>query len=118
MCYLLHQRQPEAEPSGTGVPPSLGRVRPRWIGAAVATLIGSLAVAAGLGVPLWTSPPPSAKAVAAPAAPAVPTPLASRSISLPIVPVVEQTSGPVVDDGVPTSSDVAKAGMGDCHHGL
>jgi hypothetical protein len=29
-----------------------------------------------------------------------------------------ETGAPQVDDGVPNTSDVAKAGLGQCHHGL
>jgi hypothetical protein len=36
---------------------------------------------------------------------------------VPMASVVE-TGSPPADDGVPSSSDVAKAGMGQCHHGL
>ena len=107
MCYLV--RQPATEGELGAVPPTPGsdRVRPRWAGAAVATVIGGLALAA-LVAPSPTQPPQSA------------APLAARTGSVPVEPAsaIERTSLPA-DDGVPTSTpDVARAGIGPCHHGL
>jgi hypothetical protein len=110
MCYLVREKQAgAAERGGATLPPSLDRVRPRWIGAVAAALIGGLAVAA-LVAPPSTSPPLNTKDSA-------PAPLASRAVAAPMGAVVEQGSVPV-DDGVPSASDVVKAGVGDCHHGL
>jgi hypothetical protein len=48
---------------------------------------------------------------------AAPAPLAARAVAVPMTAVVEQGSAPV-DDGVPSASDVVKAGLGHCDHGL
>jgi hypothetical protein len=110
MCYLVRERQAgAAEHNGATIPPSLERLHPRWIGAVAAVLIGGVAVAA-LVAPAPTSPALNTKA--APAAP-----LASTSVLVPAAAIVEQTSGPI-DDGVPSTSNMAKAGMGHCEHGL
>jgi hypothetical protein len=110
MCYLVRQSQAEAERGGTTPSPSLHSPRPRWIAGIAAALIGGLAVAAFVGPP--TTPPlMNAKE------PTTLAPVASRTPAVPTTGVVEQSSTPV-DDGVPTASDVVKAGIGDCHHGL
>lgn len=107
MCYLIREQQAgAAERGGAALPPSLERLRSRWIGAVAAALMGGLAVAA-IVAPPSASPPLEAKASAAPlAAGAVPTPA-----------VVELGSTPV-DDGVPSAPDVVRAGLGHCDHGL
>ena len=111
MCYLVRRAQPEAE-RGTTLPPSLDRLRARWIGAAAVTFIGGLAVAAALVTA------PSAPPLQSSVKDAAPAPLQSRTTAVPATAgVVEQTSG-LIDDGVPTKSDVAKAGLGHCEHGL
>ena len=110
MCYMIRQTQSEPERAGTTLPPSLDRLRARWIGAVAAALIGGLAVAA-LVAP--ASSPPLVNATQ----PAVLAPIAVRTPAVPATGVVEQTSLPV-DDGVPSTSDVAKAGLGHCEHGL
>jgi hypothetical protein len=110
MCYLIREQQAgAAERGGATLPPSLDRLRPRWIGAVAAALIGGLAVAALVGPPS-TPPPLETKDSAA-------APLASRVVSVPAAAVVEQGSAPL-DDGVPSASDVMKAGASPCQHGL
>lgn len=110
MCYLIREQQARAaERGGSAIPPSLNGPRPRWIGAIAAALIGGLAVAA-LVAPPSTSPPLITQDSA-------PAPIASTAVTVPTAAVVERGSLPV-DDGVPSASDVAKAGMGDCNHGL
>jgi len=111
MCYLVRHHQAGAAEGGTAPqPPSLDRVRPRWIGAAAAALIGGLAVAA-IVTPTSTSAPVRDTQAAAPIA-------TSAAVAVPVAAVVEPGSSVPADDGVPTSSDVAKSGMGECHHGL
>jgi hypothetical protein len=110
MCYLIREARSEPERGAAAPLPSLHSPRPRWIGAAAATLIGGLAVAALVGPP---SAPPPAKAEQA----AGPAPVVERTSTVPLTAVVEQRSA-AVDDGVPTPSDVVKAGMGECGHGM
>jgi hypothetical protein len=108
MCYLVRQHQAEAGRESPATPPSFN-VRPRWIGAAAATLVGGLALAAFVAPS--SAPLLSAREAAAPA------PIVARTTPVPVAAVVEQVSTGV-DDGVPTSSDVVKAGTGPCHHDL
>ena len=109
MCYLVRHQQAEAGRESSATPPSFNGLRPRWIGAAAATLVGGLALAAFVAPS--STPRLTAKEAAGPA------PITAKMSPVPLVPVVEQ--GPAgVDDGVPTSSDVAKAGSGPCHHGM
>jgi hypothetical protein len=110
MCYLIRQTQSEAERGGSTPSPSLDRLRSRWIGAVAAVLIGGVAVAALVGVP--STPPLSNTKDSAPA-----VRLAPRTAAVPTAAVVEQTFAPL-DDGVPTASDVVKAGLGHCQHDL
>jgi hypothetical protein len=112
MCYLVRHHQAGASEGGRAPqPPSLDRVRPRWVGAVGAALIGGLAVAA-IVAPSSTSPPVRDRESAAPA------PItSSAAAAVPMAAVVEAGSPPA-DDGVPGTSDVAKAGMGHCEHGL
>ncbi len=119
MCYLVRQQQPEAKLDPTETPPKIGSVRPRWIGAAAATLIGGLAVAAVLVAQPSAPPPLKSQDLAATA------PLSSSSVQLSSFESASQQSSQVVlptalapDDGVPPASDVAKAGFGHCEHGL
>jgi hypothetical protein len=103
MCYLVRQQQAEAAGGVTAPASDTPGLRPRWIGAAAATLVGGLALATVFVAPL----PERQEAAAA----VTPTPVAAQ----PVVPVVEQ--GKVaLDDGVPTAPDVIK--VGNCHHGL
>ena len=100
MCYLYREQQAGAAERGGATPlPSLDRLRPRLIGAVAAVLIGGLAVAAIVT-------PPSASPF-----------LNAKDATMPTTAVVEQGSAPV-DDGVPSTSDGVKAGMGYCDHGL
>jgi hypothetical protein len=111
MCYLIREQQAgAAERGGAALPPSLDRLRTRWIGAVAAALIGGLAVAA-IVAPPSASPPLAAKASAAPA------PLAASAVAVPTPAVVELSSTPV-DDGVPSAPDVVRAGLGHCDHSL
>jgi hypothetical protein len=111
MCYLVRHHQPgAAEGRSAPVPPSLDRVRSRWAGAVGGALIGGLAVAA-IVAPSLTSPPLPDRESAAPA------PITSSAAAVPMAAVIETGSTPA-DDGVPSTSDVAKAGMGQCEHGL
>ena len=109
MCYLVRHQQAEAGRGSPATPPSFDGLRPRWIGAAAATLVGGLALAAFV-VPSST-PLLTAQEAAGPA------PIVAKTEPVPLVPVVEPSSVQV-DDGVPASSEMAKAGSGLCHHGL
>jgi hypothetical protein len=113
MCYLVRNHQARAEEGGSAqVPPSLGRVRPRWTGAVAAALIGGFALAAIVAPSSTSSPTLRDRQASAPA------PIeSSAAAAVPMAARVE-TGAPPVDDGVPNNSDVAKAGMGQCHHGL
>ena len=63
MCYLVrHHQAGAAEDASAPIPPSVARVRPRWAGAAVAALIGGLAVAA-IVAPSSTSAPPARQGI-------------------------------------------------------
>lgn len=111
MCYLIREKQAgAAEPGGATLPPSLDRLRPRLVGAVAAALLAGLAVAA-IVAPPSTSPLSNVKESGAPA------PRAARTVALPMAGGAEQTSLPM-DDGVPSASDVAKAGLSHCDHGL
>ena len=111
MCYLVRQPATEAELGAVPPTPGSDRVRTRWAGVAAATVVAGLALAA-LVAPSPTAPltqPPQSAA-----------PMAARTGSVPVEPAsaFERTSLPA-DDGVPTSTpDVARAGIGPCHHGL
>jgi hypothetical protein len=111
MCYLVRE-QPAgaAERGGATLPPSIDGLRPRWIGAGAAALIGGLALAAFVAPPL-AAPPGSARDAVAPA------PVATLTVAVPTAGVAERGALPA-DDGVPTTTDVVKAGAGPCHHGL
>jgi hypothetical protein len=119
MCYLVRHQQPEAKLNPAETPPKIGSVRPRWIGAAAAMLIGGLAVAAALVS--QPSAPPSVKSQDL----AATAPLNSSSVRLSSFESASRQSSQVVlptalapDDDVPAASDVAKAGLGHCEHGL
>jgi hypothetical protein len=110
MCYLVRHQQPEPKHDGTPVGSGLDRLRPRWIGVGAAALATGLAVAASLVSTPATAPiVPQERAAAA-------TIVTVKDAAVPAAGGGEQRSMPV-DDGVP-GSDVAKAGKGDCHHGL
>ena len=112
MCYLVRQHQAGAgEGASAPQPPSVDRVRPRWAGAVAAALIGGLAVAAIIAPSTTSTPTLRDRESAAPA------PIATSAAPVPMAGVVETGLAPA-DDGVPSTSDVAKAGIGQCHHGL
>lgn len=109
MCYLVREKQAEAsERGGAPLPPGFGRLRPRWIGAVAAALIGGLAVAALIAAPGETAQL-TAKDSGAPA------PIASSAAQVPAAAVVEQFSV-TLDEGAPSTSEVASTGMGRCDH--
>lgn len=111
MCYLVREHAAESE-RGTASPVRTPeRVRSRWAGAAAATVIGGLALAA-LVAPSPTAPlaPPPQQQFAAAG-------MASRTATIPAGAVIEQTALPAGDD-VPTAPDATRAGIGPCHHGL
>ena len=113
MCYLARQQQTEAERGSTAPLPGSDRVRPRWIGAAVATMVAGFAVAA-LTVPTPSQSPVLSAKESAALAPAV-----SRAVPVPAAATIETRVAPVADDGVPTvTEETAKAGVGPCHHGM
>jgi hypothetical protein len=112
MCYLARQQQTEAEQGRAPALPGSDRVRPRWIGAAVAMTVAGFAVAA-LTVPMPTQPP-----VAAAKDPAALAPVVSRSVPVPAAATVETGAASVADDGVPAVTEAANAGVGPCHHGM
>jgi hypothetical protein len=107
MCYLARHQQAPLEEDAATTTTHTPSARPRWIGAAVATIVGGLALAAVL-------------------APAVPPASADEASVGPVQPAVSNVSAAPVaerssispDDGVPTTTDVAKAGDSSCHHGL
>ena len=116
MCYLVrHHQAGAAEGASAPQTPGVDRVRPRWAGAVAAALIGGLAVAAIVA----PSPTSQMSAPLRDRESTAPAPItSSAAASVPMAAAVE-TGSPSQDDGVPsTSSDVAKAGMGQCHHGL
>jgi hypothetical protein len=109
MCYLIREHQAGAAERGAAtLPPTLDRLRPRWIGAVAAALIGGLAVAAIVA-------PPSASPLSKANDPAAPATIAAKAV--PTEAIVGQGSTPV-DDGVPGPTDTAKAGLGHCDHDL
>jgi len=111
MCYLARQPATQAEQGVAAPTPGFDRVRPRWAGVAAATVVAGLALAA-LVAPSPTAPitqPPQSAA-----------PMVARTGTVPAEPVsvIERTTLSA-DDGVPTSTpDMARAGIGPCHHGL
>ena len=107
MCYLARQHQaPLEDEAAAGSTTHTPAIRPRWVGGAVAAVIGGFALAAFLT--------PSVPPASADQASAGPQQVVANEV--PTTPVAERSSlSP--DDGVPTT-DVAKAGDGSCHHGL
>ncbi len=107
MCYLARQHQaPLEDEAAAGSTTHTPAIRPRWVGGAVAAVIGGFALAAFLT--------PSVPPASADQASVGPQPVAANEV--PTTPVAER-SGLAPDDGVPTT-DVAKAGDGSCHHGM
>ena len=114
MCHLVREASAAGEPgSATQAAPPL-RVPPRWAGALGAALVGGLALAA-LVVPAPVPQEASAQPPVATAATLLPVVLKSEA-----VPATAGAGGPSlgVDDGVPASPNVTKAGLGGCHHDL
>ena len=109
MCYLVRKEALQADHGVASPAPGSGSVRPRWAGAAVATLIGGFALAA-LVAPSPTAPlvPPRQEAAA---------PVTTRAANVPAGVTSEKVTLPA-DDGVPTGPDAVRAGIGPCHHDL
>lgn len=110
MCYMVRQQQSEAQHGGATLPPGMERLRPRWLAAGAAAVLGGLALAA------FT--PAKAPTLASEPSAATVAPVADKvGMSPPGQPVVDQrTAG--IDDGVPAPAEVSKAQAGHCHHGL
>ena len=107
MCYLAREHQAPLEDDAATTSTHTPSVRPRWVGAAVAAMVGGFALAAFLA--------PSVPPASADQASVGPQPVAAANV--PTAPVAERS--PISpDDGVPTSTDVAKAADSSCHHGL
>ena len=105
MCYLIRDKQVRAEHGSASPAEAPRQLRPRWLGAGVAALVGGLALAALVTPAPLTPPRPSSAAV----------PMTATLGAPPASPVVEQRTSSM-DDGVPTATrDVVKAG-GDCDH--
>ena len=109
MCYLLRQQPTEASLGPATLPPSGSGHRPRWAGAIAAAVIGSVALAA-LFAPAPTGSADDAKASASAG------PVIDRGALVPAATTTRQGLAP--DDGVPTLTDTAKSGAGNCSHGL
>lgn len=109
MCYLIRERQAGAAQSAGATPAQNPQdLRPRWIGAIGATLIGGLTLAAIVD-------PPRASMVLEAEAPA---PVAERTSALSSASAVEAGSAQI-DDGVPGSPGrMEEAGLGRCSHDL
>ena len=108
MCTLVREQQAGPERGEGATPPS--SVRPRWAGAAVAMLVGGLAVAA------LVVPAPQPEEVKASATVRI-EPVVSQSEGVPLTPVVEQRASQM-DDGVPGAPELANAKLGNCQHGM
>ena len=108
MCYLAREHQAPLEDEAAATSTHTPSVRPRWVGAAVAAVMGGFALAAFLAPSV---PPASADEAAS----VGPQPVAAN---LPAAPVADRGSPISPDDGVPTSTDVAKSADSSCHHGL
>jgi len=113
MCYLVRQHPSELAAPDSVSPPPLQSVRPRWAGAAAATLVAGIALAAAVAVPRPAGPE-RLDVVRDSGAPA---PVAARSTQIPATGGIEQTSLPM-DDGVPAPAETSRAGLGHCHHGF
>lgn len=108
MCYQLRHQATPGPAREEGASPGIDRLRPRWIGAAAATLVGGLALAA------FVAPSPSSAPTLDTRDNAATTPVAARSAQSPGEAGTMQRSAPV-DDGVPTGGEMQKAGIGHCH---
>lgn len=105
MCYLVREHRAAAQSGDLPQPSSLDRLRPRWVGAVGAVLIGGLAVAA-IVAPPTASPLRDAK----PSAPGAP--LAATGTAAPTPAGIERTSA------LPGDDEVARAAPGHCDHAL
>ena len=112
MCYLVRQHPSELQATDSVAPPSLQSVRPRWAGAAAATLVAGIALAAAVAVPRQTATGRLDLRDAG-----APAPVAARSANVPATGGIEQTSLPM-DDGVPAPAETSRASFGHCQHGL
>ena len=114
MCHLIREDAMEPEPKGAGAtPPSLQAPRPRWLVGGAVALVGGLALAA-LVAPssLPEQPVPKHTAATVAPVPAKATPVSNEKV------IEHLTIGGGVDDGVPMTSDLAKAKAHDCMEGL
>lgn len=110
MCYLVREHAAAAGQAAQPGREGPAQLRPRWAGAAAATLVGGLALAALL---FPASLPPAVSA----SPPAAAVPLQTSLGAAPATPAGAQQT-PMVDDGVPGTPEVAKAAYGGCHHGM
>lgn len=108
MCYLIRQQHAEAASGAAAPAPTVPHVRPRWVGAATAAAIAAMALAALLAPTSTARVNEVSSAAAAPVAP--------RADITPVSTGGDQRSLPA-DDGVP-GTETAKAGAGNCSHGL
>lgn len=118
MCHLIREDAMEPEPKGAGAtPPSMQLPRPRWIAAGAMALVGGLALAALVTPSTLPEQPVPKHAATAPVVTPVaqPIPVATQKVieHLTISGGIDNT----VDDGVPTSSEIAKA-KHDCMEGM
>ena len=109
MCYLGRDSQAHAAEAAPIPPERAPYPRARWIGAVTAALVGGFALAS------FDAPAPKVPTVQAREAASV-LPIATRASVIPPAPL-ERTGLPV-DDGVPSTAEMANARAGDCHHGL
>jgi hypothetical protein len=115
MCHLVRQQNPATAAQGDAALPPATDGLPRWVGAGAAALIGGLALAAIFTPPAMV-PPLHARESTAPAAVTtvhVPVPVEGPAAAL-----AGRAGAMPADDGVPAAPEVAKAGLGHCHHGL
>jgi len=118
MCYLIRDEAMEPEPKGAGATPPGVKLRPRWVAAGAVAVVGGLALAAMVTPSSLPEQPAPRHAATAPA----PT-QAVQSIPVATQKVIEHLtiSGGIdntVDDGVPMSSDIARAKAHDCAEGM
>jgi len=122
MCYRIRQEKTEHEVSGTTLtPPQSQRLRPRLVSVAAVTLAAGLAAAAFVAPSSLKQPPPVTQQSAAPMQPQgekTTAPSASQEQASTASPAGFQATLSGADDGVPTSSDVARTAAGGCQHEL
>ena len=114
MCYLVRQQQPATEAGPAVQPPGSQGLGQRWAGATAFLLLGGLALAGALVTTPSQAPQVKARESGAP------QPVAARTTQLPVGGGTTQEPSLQMDDGVPTGTDVSRAGpgIGHCHHGL